>query len=73
MKGAIRVSVDYDRDNAYLHVKDTGVGIPESGMWHAVPSRLLLNGPMADIDKVFDRFHRVDVSFSLGLRVSPYL
>lgn len=31
LKGAIRVAIDYDRNNAYLHVEDTGVGIPESG------------------------------------------
>ncbi|KAI5119585.1 hypothetical protein M0805_006470 [Coniferiporia weirii] len=43
LRGSIQVMLEYDDDHAYFHVKDTGVGIPES-----------------DINKVFDRFHRVD-------------
>ncbi|KAL5511938.1 hypothetical protein ACEPAH_5157 [Sanghuangporus vaninii] len=42
LRGSIHVIVRYDSDRAYFHVKDTGVGIPQS-----------------DIDKIFDRFHRV--------------
>ncbi|KAL5490593.1 hypothetical protein ACEPAI_5427 [Sanghuangporus weigelae] len=42
LRGYIHVIVRYDSDRAYFHVKDTGVGIPQS-----------------DIDKIFDRFHRV--------------
>ncbi|KAL5533412.1 hypothetical protein ACEPAF_5188 [Sanghuangporus sanghuang] len=43
LRGSIHVIVRYDSDRAYFHVKDTGVGIPQS-----------------DIDKIFDRFHRVE-------------
>ncbi|THH05145.1 hypothetical protein EW145_g5011 [Phellinidium pouzarii] len=43
MRGSLHVMLKYDNDYAYFHVKDTGVGIPQS-----------------DINKVFDRFHRVD-------------
>ncbi|KAL5528950.1 hypothetical protein ACEPAG_4924 [Sanghuangporus baumii] len=43
LRGYIHVIVRYESDRAYFHVKDTGVGIPQS-----------------DIDKIFDRFHRVE-------------
>ena len=31
MSGSIRIVLEYDNDNAFFHVKDTGVGIPQAG------------------------------------------
>lgn len=62
MRGSLHVMLKYDNDYAYFHVKDTGVGIPQSGTVLPHLQWLHINTRYLDINKVFDRFHRVDVS-----------
>lgn len=61
-RGFINVTLSYGGGFAYLKVRDSGVGVPDSGECPSLRCERITNVLYTDVAKIFDRFYRVDVS-----------